>query len=48
MLVAARRHGEDWPAGFESNRFAKSFGAILNRIDELEAELATAKRLRTP
>ncbi len=37
-LIGARRHGEDWPAGFES-RYNSSFMAALNRIEELEDEL---------
>ena len=39
-LLGARRHGVDWPAGFE-NRFNNAFVAALNRITELEDELRT-------
>ena len=38
-MVAARRHGENWPAGFDL-RFTGCFLASLNRIIDLEDELA--------
>jgi len=36
QMVAARRHGERWRAGFDA-RFDNAFVAALNRIAELEA-----------
>ena len=36
-MAAARRHGMDWPAGFD-NRFDNAFLAALDRILELEAK----------
>lgn len=36
-MVAARRHGEDWPVGMNF-RFQNSFMAALDRICELENE----------
>lgn len=35
QMIAARRHGEDWPAGWES-RFDNAFMAALTRIVDLE------------
>lgn len=40
LVTAARRHGEPWPAGFESMQFNKCAHAMLNRIEELEDKLA--------
>ena len=34
-LVAARRYGEDWPAGYDL-RFTNCFVAALARVAELE------------
>jgi hypothetical protein len=39
-LKAARRGGEDWPAGLEY-RFQHAFVAALLRIEELETAVAT-------
>jgi len=36
LMIAVRRHGEAWPAGFES-QFNKSFMSALWRIRDLEA-----------
>lgn len=36
LMTAARRHGEDWPAGMEF-RFSKVFMSALWRISALEA-----------
>lgn len=38
LILAARRNGEPWRAGMESFAHSKCFGAMLNRIDELEAD----------
>lgn len=43
LMVAARRNGEDWPAGFEL-RFTKCFMAALSHIVDLEDELANTSR----
>lgn len=40
MLVAARRKGVDWLAGYDSARFNNSFMAALNRIAELEEQVS--------
>lgn len=41
-MLAARRHGEDWPAGFE-NRFDNAFAAALGRVAELEETLVESE-----
>lgn len=38
QLVAARRHGVDWPAGY-GLRFTGCFLAALHRIIELEEQV---------
>ena len=40
QVVEAKRHGEEWPAGFEL-RHTGCFVAALERIAELEAQLNT-------
>jgi len=49
LVVAARRHGEDWPAGYEL-RFTNCFVAALNRILELEQAMGSPEQWidRTP
>jgi len=46
LLVAARRHGEPWPAGLEGNQYSKSFMAAMQRILDLESNAQRRERLR--
>lgn len=42
LMMAARRHGEPWEAGFEQ-RFSKAFMSALSRIRDLEAPAQPVK-----
>src|ERR1019366_4892666 len=46
-MIAARRHGEDWPAGFDM-RFTNCFIVALQRIVELEECVADPRAVLKP